>query len=112
MKFEFSQIAFTTFEKKNSVLDFGFKCCHLDQTAGLSIPLLSVGIAALMAIFLDMDLSAHVTQSSLIHVLREASKGLLDPRLNATTPTDYPDLDDATCKKMAKAMNKVIANHG
>jgi len=91
-----------------SVLDFGFKCCHSDQTAGLSIPLLSVGIAALMAIFLDMDLAAHVSQSSLIHVLREASKGLLDPRLNATTPTDYPDLDDATCKKMAKAMNKVM----
>jgi len=61
-----------------------------------------------MAIFLDMDLAALVSQTSLIHVLREASKGLLDPRLNATTPTDYPDLDDATCKKMAKAMNKVI----
>jgi hypothetical protein len=89
------------------VLDFGFKCNHSDQTAGLSIPLLSVGIAALMAIFLDMDLAAHVTQTSLIHVLREASKGLLDPRLNAASPTDFPDLDDATCKKMAKAMNKV-----
>jgi len=60
-----------------------------------------------MAIFLDVELAPLVSLNALILVLREAAKALLDPRLAPSPSADYSELDSATCKKMAKAINKL-----
>ena len=87
-----------------SVFQFGFKCGYSDHAEGMSIPLLSLTIAALMAVFLDQELAPLVSQSALTFVIRNATSGLLDPRL---TSTHNGNLDELTCKKMVKAINKV-----
>ena len=60
-----------------------------------------------MAIFLDLELSALVSKSSLSMVIHQATSALLDHRLSGTG-SDY-GLDTSTCKKMVKAINKVCA---
>lgn len=59
-----------------------------------------------MAIFLDLELSALVSKSSLSMVIHQATSALLDHRLSGTGNGDY-GLDASTCKKMVKAINKV-----
>ena len=89
-----------------SVLEFGFRCGTPNHKEGLSIPILSVAIAALMAIFLDLELSALVSKNSLSMVIHQATSALLDHRLSGTGSVDF-GLDASTCKKMVKAINKV-----
>lgn len=89
------------------VLDFGFKCGTPTHRDGLSVPLLSVSIAGLMAIFLDPPLAAQVNLSSLSIVIFQATASLLDRRLSSSSSAETSGLDASTCKKMVKAINKV-----
>lgn len=68
----------------------------------MSIPLLSVCLAALMALFRDPQMSRLVTQDDLALLIRETGSALLDDRLTATS-----ELDEATATQMARAINKV-----
>jgi hypothetical protein len=95
------------YKTADRVLDFGFKCGTPTHRDGLSVPLLSVSIAGLMAIFLDSSLAAQVNLSSLSVVIYQASASLLDQRLSSSSSTETSGLDTSTCKKMVKAINKV-----
>merc|ERR1740136_50149 len=90
-----------------SVLEFGFRCGTASSPDGLSIPLLSVAIAALMAIFLDSILSAQIPEKVLVLVIHRATSALLDRRLAGNSKRKDHGLDAATSKKMVKAINKL-----
>ena len=68
----------------------------------MSIPLLSVCLATLMALFRDPALSTLVSQENLTLLIRETGTALLDSRLSSTS-----DLDEATGAQMVRAINKV-----
>jgi len=89
------------------VLAFGFKCGTPTNRQGLSVPLLSVSIAGLMAIFLDGKLASQVSPQSLSLVIYQGTASLLDRRLSATASPESSGLDSSTSKKMVKAINKV-----
>lgn len=72
------------------------------MNTGMSIPLLSVCLATLMALFRDPDLAASVSQEELTMLIREAGTALLDSRLAASS-----DLDEGTASQMVRAINKV-----
>jgi hypothetical protein len=87
------------------VLDFGFRCHPPSIQDGLSIPLLSVTLACLMAIFRDRQLSPLVSENSLTLLIKQAANGLLDSRLSSSTMQS--NLDDSTCQQLVKAINKL-----
>ena len=89
------------------MLDFGFQCGSPTHTTGISIPLISVSIAGLMAIFIDPVLARRVSESAVSIAIRQACSSLLDHRLSATSASAEYGLDPSTCKKMVKAINKV-----
>ena len=89
------------------MLEFGFRCGSPTHATGVSIPLISVSIAGLMAIFIDPDLSCLVSESAVSITIRQAASSLLDHRLSATSASADYGLDPSTCKKMVKAINKV-----
>jgi hypothetical protein len=92
----------------HSVVVFAFNCEFPDNTAGMSIPLLSVALATLMALFRDTRLSQNVTQDSLALLIREAGKALLDPRLAMSSHHAMASqLDESTSSQMVRAINKV-----
>lgn len=72
----------------------------------MSIPLLSVALATLMALFRDNGLSQNVTQDALALLIREAGKALLDPRL-AMSSQHASQLDESTSSQMVRAINKL-----
>lgn len=73
----------------------------------MSIPLLSVALATLMALFRDPRLSRNVSQGALALLIREAGKALLDPRLAMSS--HQSQLDESTSSQMVRAINKVRA---
>lgn len=74
----------------------------------MSVPLLSVNLASLMAIFRSDDLATKVEVDDLTLLIREAGKALLDKRLSSSSsPSDGSKLDDATSTQMVRAINKV-----
>lgn len=89
------------------MLDFGFRCGSPTHATGISIPLISVSIAGLMAIFIDADLARKVSESAVSVSIRQACSSLLDHRLSATSSSMDFGLDPSTCRKMVKAINKV-----
>jgi len=92
----------------NLLLDvIGFSLNSQEQThnAGISIPLLSVSLATLMALFRFPDVASNVHCEDLTNLLKRTATILLDPRFSAQS-----DLDDATCAQMAKAINKTAVN--
>lgn len=89
------------------MLEFGFRCGTPTNRDGLSVPLLSVSIAGLMAIFLDGKLASQVVPQSLSLVIYQGTAALLDKRLSATATPESSGLDSSTSKKMVKAINKV-----
>jgi len=89
------------------VLEFGFRCGTPSNRNALSVPLLSVSIAGLMAIFLDAKFASNVTPQSLSLVIYQGTASLLDKRLSATATQESSGLDSSTSKKMVKAINKV-----
>jgi len=108
-----SRISFCVF-KLASVLDFGFRCGSPTHPTGISIPLISVSIAGLMAIFTAPEVSSNVSEAAVSVTIRQAASSLLDHRLNATSSSAAFGLDPTTCKKMVKAINKLAiqATHG
>lgn len=68
----------------------------------MSIQLLSVCLATLMALFRDAELASQVTQEDLMLLIRETATALLDPRL----VPGASELDDATSTQMVRAINK------
>jgi hypothetical protein len=92
----------------NSVVVFAFNCEFPENTAGMSIPLLSVALATLMALFRDKRLSLNVTQDALALLIREAGKALLDPRLAVSSHHAMTSqLDESTSSQMVRAINKL-----
>ena len=71
----------------------------------MSIPLLSVNLASLMAIFRSDDVAKSIRVEHLTVLIREAGKALLDPRLGSASPTNA--LDESTSTQMVRAINKV-----
>jgi hypothetical protein len=69
------------------------------------VPLLSVDLASLMAIFRSNDLSKAVQVEDLTILIKEAGKALLDPRLASSSAGGL--LDEATSTQMVRAINKV-----
>lgn len=87
---------------------FAFDCEFPENTAGMSIPLLSVALATLMALFRDSGLTQNVTQDALALLIREAGKALLDPRLAMSSHQAMASqLDESTSSQMVRAINKV-----
>lgn len=68
----------------------------------MSIPLLSVCLATLMALFRDNELSHNVSQDNLTVLIRQTGTALLDNRLGTSSA-----LDEATASQMVRALNKV-----
>ncbi|CAJ1952945.1 unnamed protein product [Cylindrotheca closterium] len=90
------------------LIGFGFDCHDSRCSAGMSVPLLSVNLASLMAIFRSDDLAKKVAVDDLTLLIREAGKALLDKRL--ATSSSVPEgskLDDATSTQMVRAINKL-----
>lgn len=81
------------------MIDFGFNCHTPDCSAGISVPLLSVDLASLMAIFRSEDVAKSVRVDALTVLIKEAGKALLDPRL-ASVPAGS-DLDEATSTQVS-----------
>jgi len=71
----------------------------------MSVPLLSVDLATLMAIFRSDDISKTIRVEDLTVLIKEAGKALLDPRLASSSPSNA--LDEATSTQMVRAINKV-----
>lgn len=88
------------------LIDFGFNCHEPHCSAGMSVPLLSVNLASLMAIFRSDDLATQVIADDLTILIREAGKALLDRRL-ASSSSAPEKLDDATSTQMVRAINKL-----
>ena len=91
---------------ESRLIEFGFNCHHPASNAGMSVPLLSVALACLMALFRSDDLSKRVSQVELTNLLRDAGKALLDPRL-AASGSHATRLDEAISTQMVRAINKV-----
>ena len=85
---------------------FGFDCHPKTVSAGMSVPLLSVNLAGLMAIFRSSDLASLVEIGDLTNLIKEAGTALLDPRL-AQKSGDEGQIDEATSTQMVRAINKL-----
>jgi cytoskeleton-associated protein 5 len=88
------------------LIDFGFNCHPKNVSAGMSVPLLSVNLAGLMAIFRSSDLATLVNVDDLTILIKEAGTALLDPRL-AQKSGDETQIDEATSTQMVRAINKL-----
>jgi hypothetical protein len=89
------------------LIDFGFNCHHPSSNAGMSVPLLSVALACLMALFRSEDLSKLVREDELKNLIEDAGKALLDPRLAASSGSRVAKLDEAISIQMVRAINKL-----
>ena len=91
-----------------SLIGFGFNCHDPSFHAGMSVPLLSVALASLMALFRSETFATRVDQDELTILIREAGKALLDPRLASSSSAETSSrLDEATSTQMVRAINKV-----
>jgi hypothetical protein len=87
----------------SKLIGFSFKCGYPEFNSGISIPLLSVCLASLMALFRDPDVSAAVEQAPLTILVRETGTALLDARLS----TSSGFLPEATTTQMVRAFNRL-----
>lgn len=74
------------------------------RNAGISVSLLSVCLATLMALFRDNGLAVQVSKERLTLLIRETGTALLDPRFAASSQNS---LDEATSSQVVRAINKV-----
>ena len=92
------------------LIGFGFNCHPETLSAGISVPLLSVNIASLMAIFRSNDLATLVSVDDLTILIKEAGTALLDPRLAQSMKqgdVTLAQIDEATSTQMVRAINKL-----
>ena len=92
----------TTIECLTSLVGFSFRCGEEDLNSGLSVPLLSVCLATLMALFRDSEMAFKVSDEDMVLLIREAGTALLDDRLSNSS-----SLDEATSSQMVRAINKL-----
>ena len=71
------------------------------SNGGILLPLLSLCLAALMALFRDVEFGPAVSTEELTLLLRETGVALLDPRLSSD------QLSEETGSQMIRAINKV-----
>ena len=72
------------------------------MNAGILLPLLSLCLATLMALFRDVEFATVVSTEEMTLLLRETGVALLDARLSS------PDqLNEETGSQMVRAINKV-----
>ena len=88
-----------------SVMAFSLECMDASNNSRISIPLLSVCLATLMALFRFPDVAGEIQVNNLTALIRETATILLDERFSSNS-----ELDDATCAQMAKAINKTAVN--
>ena len=93
-------------ERLTRVLTFAFEHGDKSENAGMCVPLLSVVIATLMALFRDVQLAPLVSQDSLLVLIKATGYCLLDSRL-AVAATHLSGLDESTSSQMVRGMNKV-----
>ena len=72
------------------------------MNAGILLPLLSLCLATLMALFRDAEFAAFVSTEELTLLLRETGLALLDSRLSSSD-----QLKEETGSQMVRAINKV-----
>ena len=96
----------TTVESLTGVLSFAFTCGPDDKDAGMSVSLLSVSLATLMALFRHESLSRKVSQDALALLIRETGQALLDSRLSVSSHR-ASSLDESTSSQMVRAINKL-----
>ena len=92
------------------LIRFGFHCHPDTLSAGMSVPLLSVNLASLMAIFRSKDLATLVNVDDLTILIKEAGTALLDPRLAQSTKQGdviLAQIDEAISTQMVRAINKL-----
>lgn len=70
--------------------------------AGMLLPLLSICLATLMALFRDSEFASKVSTEELITLVRVTGTALLDPRLSTSE-----ELNEDTSAQMVRAINKV-----
>jgi hypothetical protein len=93
-------------ERLTSVLTFAFEHGEKAENAGMCVPLLSVVLATLMALFRDVELAPIVSQDALLVLIKATGYCLLDSRL-AVTATHVSGLDESTSSQIVRGMNKV-----
>ena len=84
---------------------FSLECEVPSRSAGISVSLLSVCLATLMALFRDRDLAILVSKEHLTLLIRETGTALLDARL--VVSSQGSSLDEATSTQVVRAINKV-----
>lgn len=83
------------------VMAYGFGDASVKSD--ISINILSVTLAALMAILRDPLLSKSVSVAALMSLIEQSATALLDPRLSSSSSL----LDPSTSKQLVKAINKL-----
>ena len=86
------------------LMRFSLNCEMPSRNAGISVSLLSVCLATLMALFRDRELAVQVSKDRLTILIRETGTALLDPRFAVSAPNS---LDEATSSQVVRAINKV-----
>jgi hypothetical protein len=71
-------------------------------SSGMLLPLLSLCLATLMALFRDEEFALVVSTAELSLLIRETGTALLDPRLSSSEK-----LNEDTRSQMVRAINKV-----
>jgi hypothetical protein len=71
-------------------------------SSGMLLPLLSLCLATLMALFRDDEFASIVSTEELTLLIRETGACLLDPRLSSSD-----EMNDGTRSQMVRAINKV-----
>ena len=86
---------------------FAFNSGEETVNAGILLPLLSLCLATLMALFRDAEFALVVSTEELTLLLRETGVALLDSRLSSSDK-----LNEETGSQMVRAINKVSRNRG
>jgi len=89
-------------EVLTKIIPFAFDCGSPQINSGISVPLLSVCLASLMALFRDTEVSKDVSQDNIVFLVQQTASSLLDQRLSSSS-----ELDEATANQMVRAINKL-----
>ncbi|CAB9516410.1 Cytoskeleton-associated protein 5 [Seminavis robusta] len=92
-------------ERLARLMRFSLDCEAPTKSAGISVSLLSVCLATLMALFRDKEMAARASQDRLTLLIRETGTALLDPRLVVSNQAS--SLDEATSTQVVRAINKL-----
>lgn len=86
-----------TIEHITNCIGFAFNCVDSITNADISVPLVSVTVATLMALVRDKYFETNVSQDDLVLLLRGTTTAMLDSRLSENSGTSL---------QLVKAMNK------